>query len=67
MKQTPQEMIRALIGHGLSENEIARRCKVSQSTISRVLRGLVDPQYSTVLRLQNLFSVYNPEHVEASV
>ena len=36
---TPQELIQRLISRGFSQADVARKCKVSQATVSKIMNG----------------------------
>lgn len=55
MTQAPRDIIVRLIKNGMSESEIASEVKVNPTTINRIRRGVTDPQFSTVVKLQELF------------
>ena len=46
------ENVRAIrISRGLSQQALAHRAGITQANVSRIEAGLLDPKYSTVLRL----------------
>lgn len=61
MKLKPQEFISQLILKGLSEKQIARKVKVSQSTIHRIKVGdTIYPRIDTAEKIYQLYEKMNP-------
>lgn len=48
---TPEELRKMRIKAGLTQKEVARRAKVSQSLIARIERGSIDPRLSTLRKI----------------
>ncbi len=48
---TPEEIRRYRISLGLTQSELARRAKVSQSLIARIESGEIDPRVSTLRKI----------------
>ena len=47
---------------GLSQTELARLSCVTQTTISHIERGIIDPRLSTVTRIRQAIDAYNLAH-----
>ncbi len=50
---SPEEIRRYRISLGLTQSELARRAKVSQSLIARIESGEIDPRVSTLKKILN--------------
>lgn len=63
MKLKPQEFIRQLILKGLSEKQIARKVKVSQSTIHSIKVGdTMYPRIDTAEKIHKLLETINQNY-----
>ena len=55
-------LVNALLKLDLTQAEIARRCSVEQSTISRIAAGLhADTKAKTLIALMELYRTVKPE------
>lgn len=51
----PVNMIKELVESGLTQPALAKKAKVSQPTISRILNGQVEPSFSTYKAIQKIY------------
>ena len=65
VRQTPQELVQALLKRGCTQQDLAAAACVSQATISRMASGQhKDPKSSTVDALRLLAACAPPEEAE---
>ncbi len=67
---SPEEIRRYRISLGLTQSELARRAKVSQSLIARIESGEIDPRVSTLKKILNClrneeFKIKKKESIKA--
>ncbi len=56
MTQTPQEYINSLLKKGYSEQWIAKKANVSQSTVNRIKGGNIQyPRWHTAKRIEKIY------------
>lgn len=56
MPQTPQEYIKSLIKRGFTEEWIAKKANISQSTVNRIKGGFVQyPRWDTAKRIEKIY------------
>jgi len=51
LRAVTQQLLAMRILRGLSQNDIARRAKITQAHISRIESGLSDPRLSTLIKM----------------